>query len=93
VAIARALVSGPSLVLADEPTGNLNSHTTVEVMVLFQQLNDQGITIVVVTHEPDVAAYATRVVQMRDGQVLSDQPVKNRHSAAEDLAERNRGAA
>jgi putative ABC transport system ATP-binding protein len=93
VAIARALVSGPSLVLADEPTGNLNSHTTVEVMVLFQQLNDQGITIVVVTHEPDVAAYATRVVQMRDGQVLSDQPVKNRHSAAEDLAERDRGAA
>ena len=93
VAIARALVSGPSLVLADEPTGNLDSHTTVEVMALFQQLNDQGITIVVVTHEPDVAVYATRIVQMRDGQILSDQPVTNRHSAAKDLAERDRGAA
>jgi putative ABC transport system ATP-binding protein len=93
VAIARALVSGPSLVLADEPTGNLDSHTTVEVMALFQQLNDQGITIVVVTHEPDVAVYATRIVQMRDGQIRSDQPVKNRQSAAKDLAERDRGAA
>ena len=93
MAIARALVSGPSLVLADEPTGNLDSHTTVDVMALFQQLNDQGITIVVVTHEPDVAVYATRIVQMRDGQILSDQPVTNRHSAAKDLAERDRGAA
>ncbi len=93
VAIARALVSGPSLVLADEPTGNLDSHTTVEVMALFQQLNDQGITIVVVTHEPDVAVYATRIVQMLDGQIRSDQPVENRHNAAKDLAERDRGAA
>jgi putative ABC transport system ATP-binding protein len=93
VAIARALVSGPSLVLADEPTGNLDSHTTIEVMALFQQLNDQGITIVVVTHEPDVAVYATRIVQMRDGQILRDEPVTNRHSAANDLAERDKGAA
>ena len=93
VAIARALVSGPSLVLADEPTGNLDSHTTVEVMALFQQLNDQGITIVVVTHEPDVAVYATRIVQMRDGQILSDKPVSNRHSASKDLAQPERGAA
>ncbi len=93
VAIARALVSSPSLVLADEPTGNLDSHTTIEVMALFQQLNEQGITIVVVTHEPDVAAYATRVVTMRDGQILSDLPVTDRQSAARDLAERDRGAA
>jgi putative ABC transport system ATP-binding protein len=93
VAIARALVSEPALVLADEPTGNLDSRTTIEVMALFQALNDQGITIVVVTHEPDVAVYATRIVQMRDGQILSDQPVANRHSATKDLEVRNRSAA
>ena len=93
VAIARALVSEPTLVLADEPTGNLDSHTTIEVMALFQQLNHQGITMVVVTHEPDVAAYATRIVEMRDGQILRDQPVTTRHSAARDLEERDRRAA
>ncbi len=93
VAIARALVSEPALVLADEPTGNLDSHTTIEVMALFQQLNHQGITIVVVTHEPDVALYATRVVEMRDGEILSDRPVTGRHSAAGDLEERDRSAA
>ena len=70
MAIARALVTEPALVLADEPTGNLDTHTSIEVMALFQQLNEQGITIVVVTHEPDVAVYATRIVQMRDGQIL-----------------------
>ena len=85
VAIARALVSEPALVLADEPTGNLDSRTTIEVMALFQQLNQQGITIVVVTHEPDVAAYATRIVEMRDGRILRDEPVTNRHDAATDL--------
>ena len=93
VAIARALVTEPSLVLADEPTGNLDSHTTIEVMALFQQLNEQGITIVVVTHEADVAAYATRIVQMQDGQVLRDRPVANRRSAQKDLEERARPAA
>ena len=62
-------------------------------MALFQQLNEQGITIVVVTHEPDVAVYATRIVEMRDGQILRDQPVTNRHSAARDLEERDRSAA
>ncbi len=93
VAIARALVAEPALVLADEPTGNLDSHTTIEVMALFQQLNQQGITLVVVTHEPDVAVYATRIVEMRDGQVLRDQPVTDRHDAAHDLAERDRSAA
>ncbi len=93
VAIARALVAEPALVLADEPTGNLDSHTTMEVVALFQHLNRQGITIVVVTHEPDVAVYATRIVAMRDGQILSDQPVTNRRSAARDLEERDRSAA
>ena len=93
VAIARALVSQPTLILADEPTGNLDSHTTIEVMALFQQLNQQGITIVVVTHEPDVAAYATRMLVMRDGEIVRDQPVTSRHSAARDLEERDRSAA
>jgi len=93
VAIARALVTEPALVLADEPTGNLDSRTTIEVMALFQQLNDQGITIVVVTHEPDVAVYATRIVQVQDGQILRDQPVTDRRRAAKDLDERDRPAA
>src|SRR6185436_9222171 len=86
VAIARALVTSPALVLADEPTGNLDSRTTVEVMALFQELNEEGVTIVIVTHEPEVAAYAKRVVEMRDGRILRDEPVKNRRSAASDLA-------
>ncbi len=69
VAIARALVTQPTLLLADEPTGNLDSHMTVEIMSLFQELNDQGITIVLVTHEPDVAQYAKRIVEVRDGRI------------------------
>jgi putative ABC transport system ATP-binding protein len=85
VAIARALVTEPALVLADEPTGNLDSRTSVEVMALFQALNDQGITIVLVTHEPDVAVYAKRIVEVRDGRIRRDEPVKNRRNAAEDL--------
>jgi putative ABC transport system ATP-binding protein len=93
VAIARALVAEPSLVLADEPTGNLDSRTTIEVMALLQQLNQQGITIVVVTHEPEVAAYATRIVEMRDGRILRDEPVRSRRSAAGDLNETDRSAA
>jgi len=86
VAIARALVTKPTLLLADEPTGNLDSRMTVEVMALFQELNDQGITLVIVTHEPEVARYAKRVLVMRDGKVLSDQPVTDRQRAADDLA-------
>jgi putative ABC transport system ATP-binding protein len=93
VAIARALVTEPALVLADEPTGNLDSRTSIEVMALFQALNEQGITIVVVTHEPDIASYASRVVTMRDGQVLSDAPVVNRRRAEADLLELGRTAA
>jgi putative ABC transport system ATP-binding protein len=86
VAIARALVTKPTLLLADEPTGNLDSHMTVEVMALFQELNEQGITIVLVTHEPDVAQYAKRIVEVRDGRILRDHPVVGRRNAAEDVA-------
>ncbi|MGQ0504596.1 MAG: ABC transporter ATP-binding protein [Myxococcaceae bacterium] len=72
VAIARALVSDPKIILADEPTGNLDSRTSVEVMKLFQELNQVGITLLLVTHEPDIAAYATRVLVMRDGRLITD---------------------
>jgi len=72
VAIARALVANPKVILADEPTGNLDSVTSVEVMAIFQELCDSGITVVLVTHEPDIARYAARVVVMRDGKVQSD---------------------
>ncbi|MBV9880058.1 MAG: ABC transporter ATP-binding protein [Gemmatirosa sp.] len=89
VAIARALVTRPTLLLADEPTGNLDSRTTVEVMALFQALNDQGITIVLVTHEPEVAQYAKRVVEVRDGRIVRDHPVPDRRRAADDLADWN----
>jgi putative ABC transport system ATP-binding protein len=72
VAIARALVNNPSILLADEPTGNLDSKTGVEIMAVFQRLHDAGNTIIVVTHEPDIAAYARRVIHIRDGQVEKD---------------------
>jgi len=86
VAIARALINDPEVVLADEPTGNLDSRTSVEIMGIFQQLNDHGITIVMVTHEPDIAAFARRNVVMRDGLVRSDRAVSNRLIAAEELS-------
>jgi putative ABC transport system ATP-binding protein len=73
VAIARAIVGDPKVILADEPTGNLDSKTSVEVMALFQVLGRSGITIVLVTHEPDIALYASRVIVLKDGQVMSDQ--------------------
>ena len=85
VAIARALVTKPALLLADEPTGNLDSRTSIEIMALFQELNDQGITVLVVTHEPDIARYARRVVEMRDGHIIRDAAIPNRGRAAEDL--------
>jgi putative ABC transport system ATP-binding protein len=72
VAVARALVSQPRLIVADEPTGNLDSRMGVELMALFQELGESGITIVLVTHEPDIAQYASRVLVMRDGEVRSD---------------------
>jgi putative ABC transport system ATP-binding protein len=74
VAIARALVNDPQLVLADEPTGALDSHTSVEIMALLQQLNREGITIVLVTHEHDVANFAGRIISFRDGKVIEDKP-------------------
>jgi putative ABC transport system ATP-binding protein len=89
VAIARALVNRPALILADEPTGNLDSRTSVEVLALFQELNDQGITVILVTHEPDIAQYTKRVIEMRDGAVIRDAEVKDRHNAKKDLAERD----
>jgi putative ABC transport system ATP-binding protein len=86
VAIARALVNCPSLLLADEPTGNLDSQTSIEIMGVFQRLNDTGITIIMVTHELDIARYTKRNVVMRDGRVVSDTRVENRLNAAEELA-------
>jgi putative ABC transport system ATP-binding protein len=73
VAIARALVNRPALLLADEPTGNLDSHTSLEIMAVLQTLNQHGITILLVTHEADIAAYAKRQITFRDGRVLSDE--------------------
>jgi putative ABC transport system ATP-binding protein len=75
VAIARALVTKPTIRLADEPTGNLDSQTTVEIMALFQELNEQGMCIVLVTHEPALAQYARRIVELLDGRVARDHPV------------------
>jgi putative ABC transport system ATP-binding protein len=85
VAIARALVNDPEVVLADEPTGNLDSRTSVEIMGIFQQLNDRGITIIMVTHEADIATYARRNVVMRDGVILKDFNVMQRLNAATEL--------
>jgi len=79
------LVNEPALILADEPTGNLDSVTSVEVFNLFQKLNDEGITIVMVTHERDFAAFAKRIIEMRDGRVIRDAPIKDRLNAEEEL--------
>jgi putative ABC transport system ATP-binding protein len=86
VAIARALVNRPALLLADEPTGNLDTRTSIEVMGIFQKLNAEGLTIVLVTHEPDIAEYGTRIVSFRDGRVRSDRPVIVRRDASIELA-------
>ncbi len=85
VAIARALVNDPSIILADEPTGNLDSRTSVEVMEIFQQLNEKGITIMLVTHELDIAEYAKRNVVFKDGRVKKDFSVATRRNAVEQL--------
>ena len=87
VAIARALVNQPSILLADEPTGNLDSRTSVEIMAVFQELNDRGLTILLVTHEPDIAQFAKRVVIFRDGRIRKDDPVLDRPRATDVLAE------
>ena len=85
VAIARALVNRPSILLADEPTGNLDSRTSVEIMEVFQNLNDNGLTIAMVTHEPDIAQFAKRVVVFRDGMIRKDDPVTSRVRASDVL--------
>jgi putative ABC transport system ATP-binding protein len=81
VAIARALVNRPRLLLADEPTGNLDTQTSLEIMAIFQKLNERGMSIVMVTHEPDIARFCLRQIIMRDGQILSDEPVTDRLAA------------
>ncbi|MGO8763974.1 MAG: ABC transporter ATP-binding protein [Limisphaerales bacterium] len=85
VAVARALVNNPSLLLADEPTGNLDSQTSIEIMGVFQKLNDQGITIVMVTHELDIARYTKRMVILRDGKIVTDEMVRERLVAEKEL--------
>jgi putative ABC transport system ATP-binding protein len=87
VAIARSLVNDPELILADEPTGNLDSRTSIEIMEILQRLNrERAITVLLITHEHDIAEYATRVVTVRDGRILTDQPVTHRRDAAAELA-------
>jgi putative ABC transport system ATP-binding protein len=85
VAIARALINQPEILLADEPTGNLDSRTSVEIIGIFQQLNERGITIIMVTHESDIATYAKRNVMMRDGVILNDHLVSQRSDATDEL--------
>jgi putative ABC transport system ATP-binding protein len=87
VAIARALINDPPVLLADEPTGNLDSHTSVEIMGIFQRLNrEHGITVILVTHEPDVAAYSSRIIHFRDGQIVKDERVASPRDAATEMA-------
>jgi putative ABC transport system ATP-binding protein len=86
VAIARALVMRPPLILADEPTGNLDTRTSIEIMAIFQELNRDGITVLVVTHEPDIARYASRIITFRDGMIRSDRSVSDHADAGEVLA-------
>jgi putative ABC transport system ATP-binding protein len=86
VAIARALVTSPSLILADEPTGNLDSVTSMEIMALFQALNAEGVTILIVTHEIDISLYTKRIVEMKDGRLIRDELVDHRRTASLDVA-------
>ena len=86
VAIARAMVNDPAFILADEPTGNLDTGMSLEIMELFQELNEQGKTIIMVTHEPELAAYTKRIITLRDGRLVSDEEVKKARNAPDDLA-------
>ena len=90
VAIARAMVNDPAFILADEPTGNLDTGMALEIMGLFQELNRQGKTIIMVTHEPELAAYTRRIITLRDGLLVSDVQVAQRRNALEDLARWNK---
>jgi len=85
VAIARAMVNDPAFILADEPTGNLDTGMTLEIMGLFQELNRQGKTIIMVTHEPELAAYTRRIITLRDGELVADKKVADRRNALDDL--------
>lgn len=85
VAIARALVNDPLIIMADEPTGNLDSKTSYEIMEIFQALNDKGITIIMVTHEPDIAQFAKRTILFKDGRIIADKAVADRKLAKEEL--------
>lgn len=85
VAIARSLICNPKLILADEPTGALDSKTSVEIMAIFQQLNQRGMTVVIVTHEPDIAHYANRIIVFKDGHVLTDEQVAEPRNATREL--------
>jgi len=91
VAIARALINDPEVLLADEPTGNLDSRTSIEIMAIFQQLNERGITVIMVTHEQDIAAYAMRNVIMRDGMIRDDHLVTQGTDAKVQLNQRSNG--
>ncbi|MCL2473250.1 MAG: ABC transporter ATP-binding protein [Treponema sp.] len=87
VAIARAMVSDPAFILADEPTGNLDTEMSLEIMGLFQELNRQGKTIIMVTHEPELAVFTGRIITLRDGELISDKPVSEKRNALEKLQE------
>jgi putative ABC transport system ATP-binding protein len=86
VAIARALVNKPAIILADEPTGNLDSRTSIEIISVFQELNSEGVTVILVTHEPDIAGYSKRIVSLRDGKIVRDVMVNNQRDARSELA-------
>lgn len=90
VAIARALVNDPAIILADEPTGNLDSKTSIEIMGIFQELNSQGITIIMVTHEPDIAGFTKRHIVFRDGLIIADEPNSTPREAAQAMEELRR---
>jgi putative ABC transport system ATP-binding protein len=92
VAIARALVTNPAILLADEPTGNLDSRTSEEIMGIFQKLNDEGKTVVLITHEPDIAQHAKRIVAMRDGLIQKDEKIQQRRVGSEEPHEKQRTA-